>query len=84
MTEVSEKHDVAELKELLEKYVKATDSDFGKEVFENFEEYLPKFKKIIPNDYKKMLMEIGKSEEKGMSHEQAVLEAFYAVRGEKE
>lgn len=84
MTEVTEKHDVAELKGLLENYVKATDSDFGRKVFDNFGEYLPKFKKIIPNDYKQMLIEIGKSEEKGMSHEQAVLEAFYAVRGEKE
>ena len=45
---------------------------------ENFEEYLPKFKKIIPYDYEKMLMAIVQMEEKGLSSEQAQIEAFYA------
>ena len=30
-------------------------------------------------DYQKMITAIGQMEEKGMSHEQATLEAFYAV-----
>ena len=38
------------------------------------------FKKIMPNDYNKMLVAIGKFEEKGLNHEQAVLEAFYSVQ----
>lgn len=46
---------------------------------EHFEEYLPRFKKIIPSDYKRMITAIGQMEEKGMSHDQATLEAFYAV-----
>lgn len=84
MTEVVEKHDVEELRTILEKYVKATDSKFGKKILENFGEYLPKFKKIIPNDYKRMLGEIGKAEEKGMSREQAVLCAFYELQKGRE
>ena len=42
-----------------------------------FEEYVPKFKKIIPNDYKRMLTLSAKLEEKGLSSEQAQIEAFY-------
>ena len=43
-----------------------------------FEEYLPKFKKIIPHDYERMLKTIVQMEEKGLSAEQAQIEAFYA------
>ena len=46
---------------------------------EHFEDYLPRFKKIIPSDYKRMITAIGQMEEKGMPHDQATLEAFYAV-----
>ena len=53
---------------------------FGREILEHFEDYLPKFKKIIPADYKRMITTIGQMEEKGMSHEKATMEAFYAVR----
>ena len=41
---------------------------------------LPGFKKILPNDYQKMLHAISKYEEKGLSHEDAALEAFYEIQ----
>ena len=44
-------------------------------------EYLPKFKKIIPVDYERMLKTTLQMEEQGMSSEQAKTEAFYAVKG---
>ena len=59
-----------------------TDSAFGREILEHFPEYLPKFKKIIPNDYQKMLCAIGRMEEKGMDREQAIMEAFYSISKE--
>ena len=34
------------------------------------------FKKIVPNDYQKMMTEIAKGEERGLNHDEAVLEAF--------
>ena len=79
LEEVTEKYDVAELKAILKDYVKETDSQFGKEVLENFEEYLPDFKRIVPNDYHRMLTAIGKFEEQGIEHENAVMEAFKLV-----
>ena len=77
--ELSNKYDVQELKKMLEEHVKYTNSVRGKEILENFEEYLPKFKKIIPYDYKKILNAIAKMEEKGLNPEQAQIEAFYAA-----
>lgn len=78
-SEVTEKYEILELKELIEEHVKATDSKKGKEILDNFDEYLPKFKRIIPHDYKRMMSAIAVNEEKGMSNEQARIEAFYQI-----
>ena len=78
-SEITSKYDVMELKEMITDHVKYTNSEKGKEILDNFGEYLPKFKKIIPHDYNKMLMAIVQMEEKGLSSEQAQIEAFYAM-----
>jgi glutamate synthase (NADPH/NADH) large chain len=76
MTEVTEKYDVSELRTILGDYVNETDSELGKTILGDFDRYLPFFKKIIPNDYRKMLTAISRFEEQGISHEDAELEAF--------
>ena len=76
---VTNKYDVLELKQMITEHVAYTNSKKGKEVLDNFGEYLPKFKKIMPHDYKKMLNIIVQMEEKGLSSEQAQIEAFYAA-----
>ena len=76
--EVSNKYDVMELKDMIKAHVAFTNSEKGKEILDNFSEYLPKFKKVIPYDYNRMLMAIVQMEEKGLSSEQAQIEAFYA------
>ncbi len=74
---VDNPYDKQELKSLLERHTAATHSEKGRRVLERFEEYLPKFKKIIPNDYKRMLTLSARLEEKGLTGEQAQIEAFY-------
>ncbi|MCI8634402.1 MAG: glutamate synthase large subunit [Eubacterium sp.] len=76
--EVSNKYDVMELKKMIKEHVALTNSEKGKEILDHFSEYLPKFKKIIPYDYNRMMMAIVQMEEKGLSSEQAQIEAFYA------
>ena len=78
LNEVTEKYDILELKQMIEEHVAATNSVKGKEVLANFEDYLPKFKKILPYDYARMRQTILAMEEKGMSSEQAEIEAFFA------
>ena len=77
-SEISSKYDVLELKDMIKEHVAYTNSEKGKKILENFGEYLPKFKKIIPHDYERMLKNIVQMEEKGLSAEQAQIEAFYA------
>ncbi len=76
--EITSKYDVLELKEMIKEHVVCTNSVKGKEILDHFGEYLPKFKKIIPHDYERMLKLIVQMEEKGLSAEQAQIEAFYA------
>ncbi|MDE6014488.1 MAG: glutamate synthase large subunit [Acetatifactor sp.] len=76
--EITSKYDVLELKAMIQEHVALTNSEKGKEVLEHFGEYLPKFKKIIPHDYERVLKTIVQMEEKGLSAEQAQIEAFYA------
>ena len=76
--EVTSKYDVMELKDMIKEHVALTNSEKGKAILDNFSEYLPKFKKIIPYDYNRMMMAIVQMEEKGLSSEQAQIEAFYA------
>ena len=81
--EVTSKYDVMELKEMIKEHVALTNSEKGKVILDNFKEYLPKFKKIIPHDYEKMLTSIVQMEEKGLSAQQAQIEAFYAIKAER-
>ena len=76
--EVTNKYDVLELKDIIAEHVSYTNSAKGKEILDHFGEYLPKFKKIVPHDYRRMMNTIVQMEEKGLSSEQAQIEAFYA------
>ncbi len=76
--EITSKYDVLELKDMIQEHVALTNSRKGKQILEHFEEYLPKFKKIIPHDYERVQKTIVQMEEKGLSAEQAQIEAFYA------
>lgn len=48
-------NDIALVKSLIEKHVKYTNSEKGKEILRDFESYVPKFVKVISPAYKKIL-----------------------------
>ena len=50
---VEHKYDVSLLKDLIREHVELTGSPRGREILDNFGEYLPKFKKVLPHDYDK-------------------------------
>ncbi|MCR5764474.1 MAG: glutamate synthase subunit alpha, partial [Treponema sp.] len=79
MEDITTAHDKELLFRLINNHFKETGSKVAERILSNFDESLSNFKKIIPNDYKKMLEEIAKSEQKGSSHEEAVMEAFKIV-----
>jgi glutamate synthase (ferredoxin) len=79
MAEISDSHDEEVLKSLIQKHADETDSALAKKILSDFENYVRHFKKIVPNDYQKMTAEIAKGEEKGLSHDEAVMAAFKKI-----
>ncbi|HJD46513.1 MAG TPA: glutamate synthase large subunit [Candidatus Mediterraneibacter norfolkensis] len=77
---VTDKYDVQELKSMIQEHVSYTNSEVGKRILDNFDEYLPKFKKIIPEDYERMMAAIMQMEEKGLSRDKAKIEAFNKIK----
>jgi glutamate synthase (ferredoxin) len=78
MEAVTEKHDLEELRMMIQDHYAATGSPKAKEILDSFDHYGPLFKKIVPHDYNRMLQTIAQMEEKGMPRQQAEIEAFYA------
>ncbi|MBO7682322.1 MAG: hypothetical protein J6T17_06155, partial [Clostridia bacterium] len=78
---VTQKADITKLKEMIEAHVAATGSDLGGRILKDFDRYVPSFKKIIPHEYAVMKDQIYENLRKGMSREDAELEAFHAVIG---
>ena len=79
MEEVTDEHDAKILKNLIERHAAETGSERAREILADFDTFLPHFKKIVPNDYRRMLSEIAAAEQRGLSHDEAELEAFKKV-----
>ena len=77
--EVHKKNDIEQLKSLLKEHYKATSSPKAKAVLDNFEKEAANFKIVVPDDYKKILTVISEQKAKGLTQEQAEIEAFYSV-----
>ena len=76
METVTEAADIEKLRTIITKHVKYTGSALGQRIIENFDSYIPSFKKIIPLDYKKITELIEKYERAGQGKEQAGISAF--------
>ena len=77
MEKVENSYEEQELRSLIEAHVAATGSEKGQRILDHFDEYLPKFKRIVPHDYRRILQLCAKYREQGMDEEQAQIEAFY-------
>ena len=81
MEKVEQRNEKEELRRIIETHVKLTGSKKGAWILEHFEEEIGRFKKIIPSDYKAMLHLMAQYEEKGLSREEAQIEAFTELVG---
>jgi glutamate synthase (ferredoxin) len=68
--------DEARLHALIEQHAAETGSERAKAILADWEHYKTCFKKIIPNDYLRIMTEITAEEKSGKPHDEAVLDAF--------
>jgi len=52
------RHDAHRLQQLIQKHVHYTDSSRGRQILDNWNDYLPKFVKVMPVDYRRALQDM--------------------------
>lgn len=75
---VEEAEEAAELYSLIARHAELTGSAAGSRILDSWEATLPKFVRVIPKDYKRMLEQIRKVEQTGLTGEAALMAAFEA------
>jgi glutamate synthase (ferredoxin) len=73
---VTDAAEAAELRHLVEQHLERTSSQRARQVLDAWDDYLPKFAKVIPRDYQRMLAAIARAEEQGLVGDEAVMMAF--------
>jgi glutamate synthase (ferredoxin) len=68
--------DIDKIRKAIKKHVHYTKSEKGQKVLANWEEMLPKFVKVMPRDYKRVLNCLKKAFEAGLSGDDALSAAF--------
>jgi glutamate synthase (NADPH/NADH) large chain len=75
---VEEADEIAELHSLITRHTELTDSNAGRAILDSWDQALPKFARVIPKDYKRMMEQIRKVEQNGLTGEAALMAAFEA------
>jgi glutamate synthase (ferredoxin) len=68
--------EIAMVKGMIERHRTYTKSVRAQDVLDAWDKYLPKFVKVIPKDYKRMLAGIKRAEEQGLTGDDAIMVAF--------
>ncbi len=68
--------EIGEVRRLVERHLQHTSSARARQVLDAWDDLLPKFVKVIPRDYKRMLAAIARAEEQGLVGEEAIMMAF--------
>ena len=68
--------EIEAVRQRVERHVSYTNSERGKWVLQNWDSLLPKFVKVLPRDYERMLNAFKKVEEQGLSGDEAAMAAF--------
>ncbi len=70
--------EIAEVRALIERHLDYTKSPRAQAVLANWDAFVPKFVKIMPKDYKRMLANIEIAEAQGLTGDEAIMAAFEA------
>ncbi len=73
---LEDEEEVEEVLNMIQKHVKYTKSKPGSRILSQWEEMVPKFVKVLPNDYARVLQALKQVREAGISGEEAVMAAF--------
>jgi glutamate synthase (ferredoxin) len=75
---VSDPAEIEQLRQLIERHRQHTGSNLAEAILAQWESNVPRFVKVMPRDYKRMLTAIARASEAGFSGEEALDAAFAA------
>jgi glutamate synthase domain-containing protein 2/glutamate synthase domain-containing protein 1/glutamate synthase domain-containing protein 3 len=78
LEKVVDAEEVGEVRQMIQRHLNYTRSERAKAILDNWQTFVPKFVKVMPKDYKRMLQAIKTVTEQGLSGEDAVMAAFEA------
>ncbi len=76
LSALTDEDEIAEIKRLVTRHESYTGSRRAATILASWDEYLPRFVKVLPKDYARVLSAMRKMEESGLSGEEAVMAAF--------
>jgi glutamate synthase domain-containing protein 3 len=68
--------EIRDVRALVERHVKYTGSNLGKQILNLWEEMVPKFVKVMPKDYQRVLESMERVKSSGLSGDEAIMRAF--------
>ena len=74
---ITDQEDRDRLVGLIKEHVERTSSPLGQRILDDIDGYIPRFKKVIPHDYKRMMNSIAGHVAEGMSEDEAKIAAFH-------
>ncbi|OGW72153.1 MAG: glutamate synthase subunit alpha [Omnitrophica bacterium GWA2_52_12] len=75
---IEKPEELVEVREMIARHVRATQSVRGAQILELWKDMAPKFVRVIPKDYKRVLESIERVKSEGLTGEEAVMAAFEA------
>jgi glutamate synthase (ferredoxin) len=76
LTGLDDEEEIETVKDMVFRHVEATRSVRATEVLVSWNEWLPKFVRVIPNDYRRVLDAQSRGRRDGMTHHEAAMAAF--------
>ena len=76
LEKLEESDEIEEIRQVIERHLQYTDSQRARTVLASWDHVVPKFVKVMPKDYKRMLQAIKRVTAAGLSGEQAIMAAF--------
>ncbi len=76
LEKLEDPQETAEVRAMIERHVRYTGSDRGRYILQLWEDMVPKFVKVMPKDYKRVLTALKKANESGLSGDDAITAAF--------
>jgi glutamate synthase (ferredoxin) len=68
--------EISALRAMIQKHLDYTKSERAKAVLADWDKFVPKFVKVMPNDYKRMLACIERAQAQGLTGDEAIMAAF--------